>query len=194
MYQLVELGSLALTLPLAAAIGAMLLAWRAWRAALAWMVLFGLAVGLVGASKIAFMGWGTGWQDVCFKALSGHAAGVSAVYPTLFSLFLHASRVRTAQAGMGLGLVLGSLVALLLVTSREHSAAEAIAGWCMGTAASLLFMRLAGALPPPRPLIGTLVFGATFAAVAWSMQWAHIGWWMIKLARLLSGKQTLFAL
>lgn len=191
--QLLELGSLSLTLPAAAAITALLLAWRAWRMACCWVLLFALGVGLVGASKIAFMGWGTGWQAICFKALSGHATGVTAVYPTLFYLLLQGSPA-LRHAGLAAGLLLGAMVALALVATREHSAAEALAGWLMGATVSLAVIRLAGPLPPPRPVAGLLAFGAVFAFGAWLMQSAHIGWWMIKAARLLSGQQHLFEL
>lgn len=191
--QLLDLGSLALTLPAAAAITALLLAWRAWRMAWCWTLLFALGVALVGASKIAFMGWGTGWQAICFKALSGHATGVTAVYPMLFYLLLH-GRAALRLAGLGAGLLLGALVALTLVAAHEHSATEALAGWLMGATVSLAVVRLAGPLPPPRPLIGALAFGSVFALGAWLMQSAHIGYWMIKAARLLSGQKHLFDL
>lgn len=191
---LLELGSLALTLPTAAAITALLVAWRAWRMAWCWSLLFALGVGLVGASKIAFMGWGTGWQAICFKALSGHATGVTAVYPTLCYLVLHGSTPMLRQIAVASGLLLGAMVAVALVVAREHSAAEALAGWVMGATVCLAVIRLGGPLPPPRPLTGTLAFGAVFVLSTWLMQSAHIGYWMIKAARMLSGQHHLYEL
>ncbi|UUZ54937.1 hypothetical protein LP419_02980 [Massilia sp. H-1] len=46
-----------------------MLAARAWRLAFWWSVLFGLAVALVGASKIVFMGWGGGWPSHLLQGL-----------------------------------------------------------------------------------------------------------------------------
>lgn len=193
---LVQLGDLALILPAGAAIGAWLLAWRAWRMAACWSVLFALAIGLVGASKIVFMGWGGGIEQLSFKALSGHAAGVAAVFPTLFYLLLHGAGARLRAAGIGavLGLGLGLLVATLLVLMHEHSMAEALAGWATGALASVASIRWGGPLPPPRPLPGLVWFALVFATAAWLMQSAHVGWWMIKAARLLSGNDKLFPL
>lgn len=189
--RLVQLGDLALTLPAAAGVTASLLASRAWRMALWWSLLFAAGIGLVGASKIAFLGWGTGWQALCFKALSGHAAGVAAVFPTMFYLLLQGRGPSARHAGIAAGLALGALVALLLVLAREHSVAEALAGWSMGGLVSLAAIRLAGALPPCRPLPSVVSFALVFAAAAWLMQSAHVGWWMIKAARLISGNVTL---
>lgn len=192
--QLLELGDLGLTLPTALAMSALLVAWRAWRMAWCWTLLFAFGFGVVALSKIVFMGWGGGWQALCFKALSGHATGVTAVYPTLFYLLLQGGKAGLRQGAVVAGLGLGALVALQLALSGEHSVAEAVAGWLMGATVSLLVIVLSGPLPPPRPLVGTLAFGAVFALSAWLMQWAHIGYWMIKLARLLSGQQQLFPL
>jgi hypothetical protein len=190
----VQLGDVALILPAGAAIGAWLLAWRAWRMAACWSVLFTLGIALVGANKIAFMGWGAGLEHLSFKALSGHATGVAAVFPTLFYLLLHGAGPRLRVAAMTAGLALGALVALLLVLMRHHSVAEATAGWAVGALVSVATVRWAGPMPPPRPLTGLVWFALVFAATAWLMQSAHIGYWMIKAARLLSGNDQLFPL
>ncbi|QYF93524.1 hypothetical protein KY495_23185 [Massilia sp. PAMC28688] len=192
--QLVELGDLGLTLPTAIAMTALLAAWRAWRMAWCWSLLFALGFGTVAFSKIVFMGWGGGWQALCFKALSGHATGVTAVYPTLLYLLLQGGGASLRHGAVVAGLGLGALVAVQLAVSGEHSMAEAVAGWLMGAVVSLLVIALSGPLPPPRPLPGMLAFGAVFALFAWLMQWAHVGYWMAKLARLLSGQQQLFPL
>ena len=191
---LVQLGDLALTLPAGAAIGAWLAAWRAWRMAVCWSLLFAAGLGLVGASKIAYLGWGTGWEALSFKALSGHAAGVTAVFPTLFYLLLHSAGTRLRAAGVLAGLALGALVAVLLVLMREHSTTEALAGWAVGAAVSLAAIAYAGTLPPPRPLPGLVCFALVFAISAWLMQSAHVGYWMIRAARIFSGNDKLFPL
>lgn len=192
--ELVQLGDLALTLPAGAAIAAWLLAWRAWRMAGHWCVLFALGIGLVGASKIAYMGWGGGWEALSFKAASGHAAGVAAIFPMLFYLLLHGAGPRLRAAGAGAGLALGALVAVLLVLMHEHSPAEALAGWATGALVSLAAIGLAGPLPPPRPLPGLVCFAMVFALSAWLMQSAPVGYWMIKAARLIASNNKLFPL
>jgi hypothetical protein len=190
----IALGDLALTLPAGAAIAAWLLAWRAWRMAACWSVLFVLGMGLVGFGKIAFMAWGGGLALLEFKAASGHAAGVAAIYPTLFYLLLHQAGAAWRTAAMATGLALALLVAALLVFMQEHSGSEALAGWLTGAAVSTASIALSGALPAPRPVLSLLCFALVFAAVAWLMQSAHIGYWMIKSARLLSGNDSVFPL
>jgi hypothetical protein len=191
---LVQLGDLGLTLPAGAAIAAWLLAWRARGMAARWCLLFAVGMGLVGASKIAYMGWGGGVQALSYKAMSGHAAGVAAVYPVLLYLLLYQAGRRLRMAGMGAGMALAALVAVLLVLMNEHSAAEALAGWTMGALVSMAAIGWAGPLPPPRPLPGLVWFALVFALSAWLMQSAHVGYWMIRAARLLSGNEKLYPL
>ena len=191
--ELVHLGDVALTLPAAAAITAALLVWRAWRMAFWWSLLFTVGIGAVAASKIIFLGWGAGLPGLCFKALSGHAAGATAVFPTLFYLVLHGYRPELRYAGVGAGIALGGVVTCLLIVLGHHSPAEAIAGCVIGALVSVGGIRTAGALPPVRPLPGLLSFALVFAAGAFLMQWAHLGWWMIKAARLLSGNERVFS-
>ncbi len=131
---------------------------------------------------------------VAFKAVSGHATGVAAIYPTLFYLLLHGAGASLRVAGTAAGLALGALVALLLVLMHEHSAAEALAGWGLGAAVSVAAIGRGGPLPAPRPLAGLVWFALVFAGAAWLMQSAHVGYWMILAARLLSGNTTLYSL
>ncbi len=143
-YQLFHLGDPMLTLPLGSAIAAWLLAARAWRAALGWTVGFGLALGLVAATKIAFMGWATGLPALAFKAVSGHATGFTAVFPTLCYLAMPAWKARARRAASAAALALAAVVAAALVHAGEHTLAEAAAGWAIGAGAFLCTARLAG--------------------------------------------------
>ena len=191
---LVRLGDPGIIFPAAAGMAAWLLASRAWRTAFWWSLLFAAAVALVAANKIAFMGWGNGWPALCFKALSGHATGAAAVFPLLLYLLLQRASPALRTAGVATGLALAALVAAALVASDEHSLAEVSAGWCTGAIASLGAMQLAGTQAPLRAPGGVLAFALVFVAGAWLMQWAHLGWWMIKAARLLSGNAQIFNL
>ena len=143
-YQLFHLGDPMLTLPLGSAIAAWLLAARAWRAALGWIVGFGLALGLVVATKIAFMGWATGLPALAFKAVSGHATGFAAVFPTLCYLAMPAHMARARRAASAAALALAAVVAAALVHAGEHTLAEAAAGWVIGTCAFVCTAWLAG--------------------------------------------------
>jgi hypothetical protein len=188
---LMHLGDITLTLPAAAAVGAWLLACRAWRSALCWAALYALAIALVGASKIAFLGWGTGVPALGFKALSGHATGATAVFPTLFYLLLRDYRRPMRMAAALTGLALGALVALLLVLGGEHTPAEAAAGWLTGACASLACIRCTRNLESPRPLQSVACATIAFAAAAWLVKWAPLGYWMARAALALSGSDRL---
>jgi len=142
-YQLFHLGDPMLTLPVGSAIAAWLLAARAWRPALGWIVGFGLALGLVAATKIAFMGWATGLPALAFKAVSGHATGFAAVFPTLCYLAMPARMARARVAAAAAALALAAVVAAALVHAGEHTLAEAAAGWVIGACVFLCTARLA---------------------------------------------------
>lgn len=183
---LVRLGDLNLTLPLAAAAFGWLAAARAWRIALLWGLLFGAGVLLVGVSKVAFMAWGGGLPAFGFRSFSGHATGVTAVFPTLFYLLLGGAGRTLRRAGVALGLGLGLAVAVLLVVFEHHTAAEAVAGCLLGATISLAWIHLAAAPGAVSPAsLGW--FALVFLAGTWLMTFAHVGWWMIRLATLLSG-------
>ena len=204
---LLHLGDLGLVMPAAAAIGTALLAARGWRMALWWGLLFGLGAALVGASKIAFLGWGGGWPALSFKSFSGHATGAMAVLPMLSYLLLYSLAPRLRHAGAGAGVLLALCVALLLVLFGEHSTSEALAGCLLGAMASMGSLYLgsplagqAGAQPAlrprpcPRRLLAVVLAALTFIALAWLMKSAHIGYWMMKAARALSGNHQLYPL
>ncbi|MDB5790100.1 MAG: rane-associated phospholipid phosphatase [Massilia sp.] len=180
------LGNLTLTLPLACAIAAWLLAARHWRAAGYWLLFFASALATVGISKLAYLGWGTTIPALNFQALSGHATGVTAVFPVLLYLLLQ-RLPKQAFAAAAAGLLLGAGLAVGLVATGEHTVAEAGAGWIVGAAAAAGTIRIAGQAQPPRPLAGMAAGLLAFATTAWVMQRAHVGYWMIKLALALSG-------
>jgi hypothetical protein len=184
--KLFHLGDLSLTLPTGCAIAGWLLASRAWRAALGWSLMFGLALALVAATKVAFLGWATGLPALGYKAVSGHAAGFTATFPTLCWLLTQRC-VPPLRAGAAVGaLGLGIVVAAALVHAGEHTPVEAIAGWIIGMTAFLCTVHLAGDVPAPtgKALAGA---GLAFGATAWAVHSVSVGYWMIRLAVALSG-------
>lgn len=198
---LFHLGDLTLTLPVAGGIAVWLLFARSRRAALGWSVLFGLALAAVAGSKIAFLGWHTGVPALRFHALSGHATGFTAVFPTACGLLAQRHGRTARYAAVGLGLGMGVLVAVALVGAHQHTPAEAAAGWALGAATCLLGLRLsrqptaASALPisggaPPAAVVAAIVVATI---TAWAIQFLPFGVWMIKTALVLSGRTHPFS-
>ncbi|MET0858429.1 MAG: hypothetical protein ABWY27_16895 [Telluria sp.] len=190
--KLVHLGDLPFTLSAAAALSAWLLAARAWRMAFWWSLLFALGIGVVGATKVAFLGWGTALPALEFKALSGHAAGVTAVYTTLFYLLLWHRGRHARVAGIAAGLLLGALMGVLLVAEEEHSPAEAAAGWAIGALVSLGGIWKAGELPAHSPAFGLVGSGLVFVAAIYILRSVPFGWLMVRTAVFLSGNTRPF--
>lgn len=187
MMRLVHLGDLDVALPLAAALTAWLLAAGAWRTALRWGLCFAGAVLLVGGSKIAFLGWGTGFSALAFKALSGHATMASALYPMLGWVLLCRQGSVAQRIGLAAGLALGAAVAVLLVIEGEHTGTESAGGWLLGAGVSLAGVACSSDLRTARLLPGLWWSLPVFAVGAWLMESAHVGYWMVRLALALSG-------
>jgi len=187
---LYHLGDLSLTVPMAGALMAWLLAARAWRAVLVWGAAFGLALALVAATKIAFLGWDTGLPALRYQALSGHAAGFTVVFPTACHLLAQRYGRKARAIAVGTALAFGAVVAAALVQAGEHSWTEAMAGWAIGAAAFLLGTRLAGTVPPPPAGRAATAVLLAFGAGAWVIGSLPIGYWMIKLALALSGNHA----
>jgi hypothetical protein len=183
---LLHLGDPWLTLAAGAAIAAWLAAARAWRMAACWSVLFALGIGLVGATKVAFLASGTSLAGLDFRSLSGHAAGVTAVAPMLGYLLLRQRGRRSGAAAIGAGLGLGALMGMLLVVHGEHSAAEAVAGWTIGAAVSIGAIALAGTVAPRQTLRAALYFAVVFAAAAWQLRTFPFGYLMYRTAAWLA--------
>lgn len=179
--QLLHIGDISLTLAAAAAVSAWLLAARAWRMAFWWSLLFVLGVGLVSASKIAFLAWGTSLPGLDFRAVSGHATGVTAVATTLCYLLL-----RRRGAGVAAGLALGATMAVLLVVTYQHSVAEAVAGWTLGAAISLGGIAMAGEPPPRRPAYALACSALVFVLAASFTRTVPFGYLMHRTARHLT--------
>lgn len=184
--ELVHIGDVPLTLAAALAVLVWLLAGRAWRPALLWGLLFVLGIGLVVSTKVAFLAWGTPLPGSEFKALSGHATGVTAVLPTLLFLLLQQRTPRLRRAGVAAGLTVGALVGVLLVEQGDHSAVEVIAGWTVGAAVSLGGVWLASSIPRP-PAYALWCASAVFLATAFTMRSFPFGYVMHRAAHVLSG-------
>jgi hypothetical protein len=87
---------------------------------------------------------GTRLPALDYKAVSGHAASFTTVFPTLVFLLLRPYGTALRLAAAAATLALGAMVAAALVHAGEHTAAEAIAGWLIGAGASVCAIYLVG--------------------------------------------------
>ncbi|WP_454056333.1 phosphatase PAP2 family protein [Cupriavidus sp. Marseille-Q8015] len=202
-----RLGESTLLMPCAAVVCASLWlgpARRDRRNAARWMVTFGVAVAIVVASKLAFMGWGIGSHALDFTGVSGHAMMSAALWPVLARLLvpdtpapaapssqLAGRPPRSTRASM-LALVAGMTLATMVAVSRLvlglHSPAEAAAGLAVGFAASGAFLAWADKPLRAAPLMAALTVVLLAAAVpvrALSLPTHH---WLEAVAVQLSGR------
>jgi len=106
-----------------------------------WLPWLSGAIALTTASKIAFLGWGLGWDALDFTGISGHTMFATAVYPVLLVTF---ARVRSDQAALRavlLGFALAVLVGVSRVAVGAHSWSEVAAGWIVGLVVSSLTLQ-----------------------------------------------------
>jgi membrane-associated phospholipid phosphatase len=137
-----NLGNAGLLLPAAAVISALLLAARAWRLAGWWSLGFALAVGLVVASKVAFLGWGIGIRALDFTGVSGHAMLAAAVLPVL-GFLLTRDRGGVSALAISCGVALGVAVGWSRWVLGMHSLSEVLAGLALGALVAAAFVRQA---------------------------------------------------
>lgn len=135
-------GDSAILIPMAALIVVWLGLARNWAGLFTWCALFGSAMMLVIVTKLLFMGWGIGIEEIDFTGFSGHASRAAAVLPVLFSL-LFGKAPRSWRSGP---VLIGWSLALLLTVSRvvvnAHSQSEAWFGFALGAAVSTTFLSL----------------------------------------------------
>ena len=136
---LTNFGDIAVTLPLAIAIGLWLAFNRDFSAAKSWISLFGAATLLVALSKIAFAAWGLGIPALDFTCISGHTMLATAVFPVALYLALSPLRPPWAKTFLFAGLLFAALIGYSRLALNAHSTAEVIAGFVCGLAVSTLF-------------------------------------------------------
>jgi len=134
-----NVGDAALTLPVALACATWLalserrLAWR-------WVALLVAGSALVGATKVLYFGCGIEFRPLQFHVISGHTALSTSVWTVMFAL-LFRSAGGNVTTGAAAGLAIGALTAVARVADRAHTPSEVVAGWLVGAALALLFVR-----------------------------------------------------
>lgn len=113
---------------------------KAWRLAMWWCLLLAASLGLVLASKLAFVGWCIGSPTMDFTGFSGHAMRAMAIAPVLFYILLQNASYRARVFGVFLGIMCGIAVGISRLVLHDHSTAEVVAGWALGATVSLGFI------------------------------------------------------
>ncbi|NKI69470.1 phosphatase PAP2 family protein [Collimonas pratensis] len=138
--QISKIGSSNVMLPAAVAIAVWLMAGGARRLFLYWCLLFAGTLLLVAASKIAFVGWGIGIEEIDFTGFSGHAMRSAAIIPTLFYVIVRQQAFALRWPAVIAGVGVAALISLSRVQLHFHSVSEALSGSLLGLAACLCFI------------------------------------------------------
>lgn len=190
---LIHLGDLPFTIGAAAATTMWLIVARARRLAFWWSVLFAAAIATVGASKVAAIMVGSVPTENGFHALSGHAAGVTAVAIMVLYVVSRRQAAIVRLAGVAVAMGIGAAMVAMLVLHDDHSLLEAYAGWLIGAAAGVGVVWAAGCKLPARVPYGLAWSAAVFIATALVIQKMPVGYWMVRIARVFAQHTGVFA-
>jgi len=144
--QITLFGDVSITSLAALAIFAWLLAENEKRLALWWAILYAAGLGIVTASKIAFIGWGIGIAALDFSGFSGHAMRITAVAPVLLYLLLQKCMPSIRAFGILCGFAFAGLVGISRLAVHAHSVSEVVSGWVLGGMVSVAFIGIASSL------------------------------------------------
>lgn len=134
------IGDSIITIPIAATLTVWLCVSREWKMAALWCVLSGVAMTIVVATKIMFVGWGIGIESLDFTGISGHATRAAMVYPVLGYYALQRAPRQINGFSVWLGFALSVLVSVSRVMVNAHSGSEIVAGQLLGSAMALIYI------------------------------------------------------
>ena len=145
----------AVILPLAVGTG-LLLAISGWRrAAFAWMVAVGSALGLILLLKLRFFACDHIAEAAMGGNPSGHTAAAAAVYGGLAGIIATAMR-NGGRFALPCAVAVGTSIAVIIGQSRltldKHSVIEVVIGGAIGVAGAASVVGLAGRPSPPIPV------------------------------------------
>lgn len=188
-----RLGGIVATAPVAFAIAALLVLEGERRLALWWSLLFAAGLGVVVATKMAFIGWGMGIRPLDFTGISGHAMRAMAVTPVLAYLLLQNTPSYVRISGMLAGIAFGAIIGISRVVLHAHSVSEVVAGWLLGAIVAIGFIRLSGPLQKNLFTPTRIAFGMTaMLAVALYAKPAPTQHWLTEASLYLSGRDKPF--
>lgn len=186
------LGSTNITASLAFALAICLLTSGNYRVAQCWILLFGVTMMIVGATKLAFIGWGIGLATLDFTGMSGHAARAAAVYPALSYMLSKNSSPVLRRAAITAAFVLSFGVALARVVWKVHSLSEVATGYLLGAAVAVAYLNLNHGDNWPS-LRSRFACVSVAAVIAVCLPAAPTQYWMIKTGLALSGHEQPFS-
>ncbi|WP_175976042.1 phosphatase PAP2 family protein [Burkholderia sp. BCC1047] len=161
-----DLGDAAMTVPLAlVCIGWLTCSATGRRYAASWALMLAAGMTLVGVTKMLYAGCGVQIRAIDFRVISGHTMLASAVWPMTCALALSGGTSWRANTSLSLGLALGALIGVARVFDDAHTPAEVVAGWLVGSAVALAFVRRHGA-PRVDARYRALVAGSLLAVSA----------------------------
>jgi membrane-associated phospholipid phosphatase len=172
--------------------------WLAARSSLllaaAWIAVFGAAILIVAATKLAFLGWGLGIHSIDFTGVSGHATLAGAIFPVLAYLAISRTHLLIRLVCQGLAVLLAIGIGVSRVVLNAHSPSEVVLGLMLGFAVSasiIKFVPVRGSERFPRIapvlLVTMLGLGAAFYG-----ERAHAQRWLVAVALQVSGRDRPF--
>lgn len=190
--KITNLGDVTIMTVVVAVIAAGFIIERAWRPVVWWCLLFAAGMGLVVATKIAFLGWGLGIQALDFEGLSGHATRAFAVIPVLCYLIQQEKSAAARVSGLMLGVALGVAIAMSRSVLHFHSVSEIVAGSLLGLMTSACFIWMLGGMR--QFALRRSLLAVVLIVVALTPYHTPIATptqrWMVRLALYLSGRET----
>lgn len=184
-----KLADTTVLMPLAFALAGWLAYVKRWRAAVYWLFLFCAGLGVVAASKVAYVGWGIGVASIDFKGFSGHAMRATAVMPVLSYLLLQTRKTSAILVTLSAAFGFSIAIAISRLVLHEHSMSEVIGGLILGGAIGVGFLASNQArriMPLNKGIVALLIFIAIPGTLA---KPAPTEYWIENVALYLSGHE-----
>lgn len=186
-----RLGEAQILLPaMAAALLWLLLAPGTRPLAARWCVGTALAAALTTLSKVAFMGWFVGYAPLDYTGISGHAMFAAAVLPVLVRVAAGRAAPPWPRLAIAAGVLLAAAIAWSRVVTLAHSPFEALAGFVLGSAASLWALRRSAAATAPTPAWMALALLAWLLALPVGAPPSRTHDWVTQLSLRVSGRSV----
>jgi hypothetical protein len=168
-WQIGQYGGITVMFPAAIVVAAWLWVASCRRVSLEWLLTLAIAYGLVGISKIAFKGWGIGFETLDIAVLSGHAMNTSLVVIVALSLLARQIDPRWRWPVAVVATLWTWWFAVKCVAPVIHPLSEAVAGALVGSVGAWLFLRRLEQFEVRRLAAPTLAAGLMLMMIAASL-------------------------